>query len=132
MNRIILTGRNSSFPSLTVPPSRGVSMTRGHLAPSVSAMLSEGASPMYDATAEKWLIPPSSRTLDAGRAAALRGTQEATAQTHCSTPKAARPAAPQTAAGHLPGVTPIDIVTTAIGLLVFGMLAVFCLAMTMV
>lgn len=45
MKRILVTGRNDRFPVVTELRSRGLT-TRGHMAPSVSAMLSEGAYPI--------------------------------------------------------------------------------------
>jgi hypothetical protein len=67
MKRILLTGRNSSFPTF-LPPRASL---RGQLARSAPSLV-ERASPVYDATRDVWIIPPSRAMRDAGGAAELR------------------------------------------------------------
>jgi hypothetical protein len=69
MRRIILTGRNSSFPQFLPPRSRG------NLARSAPSLVERA--PLFDATDDRWIVPPSRMKRDAGAAAELRHTQAA-------------------------------------------------------
>lgn len=135
MNRILITCRNDRFPRLTVPPTRGTHTPagRGHLGPSVSAMLSDGPSSLceYDLTNDRWITPPPGMKPVAGPAAELRDLRLHDTQQCSNAPKPGPVPSPE-GAGLPPGNIAMDIITTAFGLAVFGCLAVFCLAMTMV
>lgn len=131
MARILVTARNDNFPALNhnAIASPRASL-RGHLAPSDSAIFSEGASSYtYDATACRWLVPPSSMPEDAGAAAELRHL-DCTTQTRSNSE--ARPAVGPTskdaAAGHLLAQAG-EVLTVLGGVAVFGALALFFLVL---
>lgn len=68
-SRIILIGRNAAFPTLS-----GARFDRPALPDAARPPSSPTgrAAPSYDATAERWIVPPSGMTPDAGAAADLR------------------------------------------------------------
>lgn len=89
---------------------------RGNLACSMSEQ-----APSFDATAERWIVPPSGMTPDAGAAAVLRHPD-----THKQRLK--RPAAGPSAAGHL-WAEAVEVFTVALGLTTFGLIAAFFLVL---
>jgi hypothetical protein len=110
MTRLIVVARNDQFPSLnhSLPP-RGPSLqTRGNLAsPS-------GGAPLFDATDDRWIVPPSTMSVDAGAAADLRHTQAAHKRpSSCPLPDDdGRPLHPV-----------LEALTVALGLTLFGLIA---------
>lgn len=91
-------------------PRASSSLTRGNLARSQLG----NAAPLFDATADRWIVPPSTTVVDTGAAAELRHIHNAAHK---------RPAVvPQTqAAGRLHAV--VEALTVAAGLSVFGAVA---------
>jgi hypothetical protein len=73
VKRIILTGKNSQFP--TFLPPRDPFPPRGQLARSMPSLVERASSYAYDATADRWVRPPTTIMVDAGAAADLRHTQ---------------------------------------------------------
>ena len=102
---VVLRNDGRAAPSL--PPAR-LLPSRGNWRSS----LAEGA-PLFDATADKWIVPPSGMTPDAV-APADQGHS-----IHVSTLPS--PAGDPPPAGRLEVV--MDVVTTALGLTVFGLIA---------
>jgi hypothetical protein len=100
--RIIVIGKNSTMPRLT--------------------------GPNYDATAERWVTPPSGMTPDAGAAADLQHSGEDNTLFSATTRPQVPVARPLEATGHWQAAA--DIFTTALGLLVFGLIAAAFLVMT--
>jgi hypothetical protein len=113
MKRIILVGRNDQLPPF-LPP-RAPLQTRGNLARSVS-YLPERA-PLFDATADRWIAPPSGVKPDAGAAAELRHTQAA--QT-----RPAGPLAPLNRRAGRPLLEVLEFFVCVIGIGASAMLAV--------
>ena len=107
---VVLPRGRAALPSL--PPAR-LLPSRGNWRSSPA----EGA-PLFDATADKWIVPPSGMTPDAG-ASADPG--------HTSVSTLPSPAGDPPPAGRLEVV--MDVVTTALGLTVFGLIAGFFLVM---
>jgi hypothetical protein len=105
MKRILLTGRNSSFPKF-LPP-RAPFPARGQLARSAPSLV-ERASPVYDATRDVWIIPPSRAMRDAGGAAELR-------QPRTKHNTAARRARRSPLARHLLEIAEFFVVTIGLG-----------------
>lgn len=103
INRIIVTGKNSAMPRLT--------------------------GPLYDATAERWISPPSGATPDAGGAADLRRVAGEENTLFSANPLPRRPVAfpPREATGHWEAV--IDCITTVAGLLLFSAVAALFLVL---
>lgn len=113
ITRIIWTFKNSeSF----LHPRASSSLTRGTLA----RFHLGNAAPLFDATAERWIVPPSTTVVDTGAAAEPRHTHNAAHK---------RPAVvPQTqAAGRSLAALVADVATVTVGLSVFGVVAVFLL-----
>lgn len=135
MNRILITCRNDRFPRLSVPPTRGshTPAGRGQLAPSVSRDALGGGHSYceYDLTNGRWITPPPGMKPVAGPAAELRDLRLHDTQQCSNAPKPGPVPSPE-GAGLPPGNIAMDIITTAFGLAVFGCLAAFCLAMTLV
>jgi hypothetical protein len=114
MNRILITGKNADF-TLFLPP-RETSQWRGNLAPSNL----EGA-PSFDLTAEQWIVPPSRMMRDAVAPAGQARPVTTHARSYPSYLKPSPVVRPLEAAGRLELV--IDVMTVALGLTVFGVIA---------
>lgn len=110
--RIIWIGKNRDIPTFS---DRAVSSSLA--ARNLASPL--GEAPSFDATAERWVTLPSGMKPDASAAVDLQHPERK--RTLSFRPlKSYRPAAdPPRAAGHLLS----DIVTAALGLLVFGLVA---------
>jgi hypothetical protein len=104
-------GDRQDRPAATLSLRPRVHAARGNLA---SPQFSRRA-PLFDATNDRWIVPPSTVTVDAGAAAELRHTHNAA---HNERPAVVPD--PQ-AAGRLDAV--LEVVTVAMGLVVFGMIA---------
>lgn len=83
------------------------------------------AAPLFDATEDRWIVPPSTTMVDTGAAAEPRHLVE----THDEYfhPKPARPAVIQPAAGLFHAA--VEVFTVALGLTVFGLIAGFLLVL---
>lgn len=103
-------------PRLTSSPARGT-LARSQIG---------NAAPLFDATEDRWIVPPSTTMVDTGAAAEPRHLVE----THDEYfhPKPARPAAsPHSAAGLFHAA--VEVFTVALGLTVFGLIAGFFLVL---
>lgn len=141
ISRIIITGKNSEMPRraasnpaheaaarpVKLPAGRAASpflpprvfdLARGNLARSALS----GRAPSFDATAERWIVPPSGMKPDDGAAADL---QQPTSKPHTLLPSPApTPPVLPGGAGQLDAaLTALEAVTVALGLTVFGTLA---------
>lgn len=146
MNRLILVARNKNFPTLSgarsdrpalpdaprsvvlpcvergafLPPTaRPLQNSRGNLA------CSQGQAPLFDATAGRWIVPPSGKKPDAVASTESRCQDEHT-RLEFSAPPGGTPCPPVTPPGDLLS-TIQDVVTVISGVIVFGGLAFFCL-----
>lgn len=109
----VLPDRGRAAPRF-LPP-RADSKTRGNLAIS---QLGKSA-PLFDATAERWIVPPPGMKPGSGAAADLRHSDE----TPClESPAGSLAPSP---AGHLEALA--EALTVALGLTVFGLIAGFFL-----
>ena len=91
-------------------PRASSSLTRGTLA----RFHLGNAAPLFDATAERWIVPPSSVTEETGAAAELRHTHYAAHESPAAVPELQ-------VAGRLGAV--VEALTVAAGLSVFGAMA---------
>lgn len=133
MTRLLIVARNDQFPALSdgALTSHGCLLpvgTRPALSPSKlpggpypflpprmrgNSASPSGEAPLFDATAEQWIVPPSGMTPDAGAAAELRHTQAAHTRSSAIPLKAdERPLHPI-----------VECLTVALGLTVFGLIA---------
>lgn len=112
-----LRGPAASFtpPRLTSSPARGT-LARSHLG---------NAAPLYDATEERWIVPPPGMTPEDGAAAEPR--QLGYTHAEFSTHKPARPAVSPHAAGLFHAA--VEVFTVALGLFGFGMIAAVLLVL---
>ena len=127
MTRLLVVARNDRFPAInhSFPPRASL---RGNLAPVVSpAMLSAGAV-SYDATAERWIVPPSGKKPDAGSAAVLRNPWLQNTQT-VPPLKSNRPVSSPEGTGYFWRAV-ADCIVTGLGLAVFGLIAGFFLVLS--
>jgi hypothetical protein len=113
MTRLIVVARNDQFPTLnhSLPPRDPSPATRGNLAPS-PPRFGDGAF-VFDAIAGRWIVPPSTMSVDAGAAADLRHTQAAHTRS---------PVTPLLAGERTPHPV-VEALTVALGLTVFGLIA---------
>jgi hypothetical protein len=111
MTRLIVVARNDQFPSLnhSLPPRDPPPATRGNLAPSPIGKVA----PLFDATDDRWIVPPPGMTPGSGAAADLRHTQAAHTRSS-DTPLPAEERAPHPV---------VEALTVALGLTVFGLIA---------
>lgn len=141
ISRIIITGKNSEMPrraasnpaheaaarpaSLPVGraaspflPPRVFDLARGNLARSRLG----NAAPLFDATAERWIVPPSGTQPDAVAAAEQR---QPTSKPHTLLPSPApsTPISPGGAGQLDAAITALEAVTVALGMTVFGTIA---------
>lgn len=150
--RILITGRNDTFPAdamqrtvdprtaeggplpppvarprsatscadLLLPGGRATSFLPGRRAPQLGRGLTPSA-PSYDLTEGRWITPPPGKKPGAGAAAELRHAQ---VHTLCSgsSLELGRRASPTLLSGHLKTAV-AECLTTAFGLLVFGLIA---------
>lgn len=127
MTRLIVVARNDSFPALNhsaqCSSPRASGNARGNLARSHIG----NAAPLFDATHDVWIIPPSGMTPVAGAAADLRHATAQHSSRRGSSLECDPAASPSLAAGRLETV--VDVLTTALGLTVFGLIAGFFLVM---
>lgn len=98
-------------------------------APSVIAFPAEGArSYTYDATAERWIVPPSGKKPDAGSAAVLRNPWLQNTQT-VPPLKSNRPVPSPEGTGYFWRAV-ADCIVTGLGLAVFGLIGLFFLVLS--
>lgn len=127
MTRLLVIARNDYFPAVNhsgqVNPPRVVSSPRGNLALSQFGK----RAPLYDATAERWIVPPRGMTPCAG--ASAEPGQLSAEHTELSTSKPARPAVnPKSTAGHFKAAF-LDFLLTMLGLTTFGAIAAFLMVL---
>ena len=147
MNRLLLIARNKHFPTLSgarrspAPPdaSRPVVLPgTGRDAPTPRAVSlppsaarnwarSAGRAPLYDATAEQWITPPSGMTPDAG-ASADPGHQMAHKRLEFSAPPGGALGPTETPPGDFLKAVQ-DVVTVISGMIVLGGLAFFLMVL---
>lgn len=103
------------------PPARLPLPARGNLALSRFGK----RAPLFDATAERWIVPPSTVMVDAVAPAEQEDCSMSVTPRSLTLPS---PAAVPPAAGRWEAVT--DVLTTALGLTVFGLIAGFFLVLS--
>jgi hypothetical protein len=111
MTRLIVVARNDQFPTLnhSLPPRDPPPATRGNLAPSPLGR----AAPSFDATDDRWIVPPPGMKPGSGASAEQGHTQAAHTRSSVN---------PLTAEERAPHPV-VEALTVALGLTVFGLLA---------
>jgi hypothetical protein len=112
---VVLPQRGRAAPPV-LSPVRSYLPARGNLGGSALR-----AAPLFDATAERWIVPPSRMTRESGAAAELRHSDE----TPClESPAGSLAPSP---AGHLEAIS--EVLKMVFGLTVFGLIAGFFLVL---
>ena len=125
-NQMVVAPRSALSAGVTAAARPVVLPREGRAAPSLQprdpslrgtlVCLSSGQAPLFDATAERWIVPPSTVTVDAGAAADLQHSDETWFPTLPS------PAAGPSVAGRFWAEVG-EFLTVALGLTVFGVIA---------
>lgn len=124
-SRLILISRNKHFPTLSGARSDRPALPDA--ARSVVLPFGGRAAPHYDATAGRWIVNPSTATVDAVASTESRCQDEHT-RLEFSAPPGGAHSPPVTPPGDLLS-TIQDVVTVISGVIVFGGLAFFCLVL---